>query len=71
MAVMDRKKYMDKVEGLLAQPTFKIINSDPTNKLKAKLKQKLKKIKMETNIEEVCIGPCMLPLVTYTIKSYQ
>ena len=34
MVVMDRKEYMDKVEGLLAQPAYKTINSDPTNKLK-------------------------------------
>ena len=31
---------------------YKTINSDPTNKLKAKLIQKLKKIKRETNMEE-------------------
>ena len=42
MVVMDRKEYMDKVEGLLAQPAYKTINSDPTNKLKAKLILKLK-----------------------------
>ena len=52
MVVMDRKKYMDKVEGLLAQPAYKNISSDPTNKLKAKLIQKLKRIKRETNMEQ-------------------
>ena len=52
MVVMDRKEYMDKVDGLLAQPVYKTITSDPTNKLKAKLIQKLKRIKRETNMEE-------------------
>ena len=50
--VMDRKEYMHKVEGLLAQPAYKTINSDSTIKLKAKLIQKLKRIKRETNLEE-------------------
>ena len=52
MVVMDRKEYLDTVEGLLAQLAYKTINSDPTNKLKAKLIQKLKSIKRETNLEE-------------------
>ena len=52
MVVMDRKEYIDKVEGLLAQLAYKTINSDPTNKLKAKLIQKLKRIKRKTNMEE-------------------
>ena len=52
MVVMDRKEYLDKVEGLLAQPAYKSITSDHTNKLKAKLIQKLKGIKRETNMEE-------------------
>ena len=42
MVVMDRKKYLDTVDGLLAQLVYKPITSDPTNKLKAKLIQKLK-----------------------------
>ena len=52
MVVMDRKECMDKVKGLLAQPAYKTISSDPTNKLKAKLIQKLKRIKRKTNMEE-------------------
>ena len=52
MVVMNRKEYRDEVEGLLAQPAYKTINSDPTNKLKAKLIQKLKRIKRETNMKE-------------------
>ena len=52
MVVMDRKEYMDKVEDLLTQLAYKTISSDPTNKPKAKLIQKLKRIKRETNMEE-------------------
>ena len=48
MLVMDRTEYMDKVEGLLAQLAYKTITSDPTIRLKAKLVQKLKRIKRET-----------------------
>ena len=52
MVVMDRKEYVDEVEGLLAQLAYKTITTDPTNKLKAKLIQKLKRIKRETNMGE-------------------
>ena len=52
MVVMDRKEYMEKVEGLLAQLAYRTINADPTNKLKAKLILTLKRIKSETNMEE-------------------
>ena len=52
MVVMDRKEYMDKVEGLLTQLAYKTITTDPTNKLKAKLIQKLKRFKRETNMGE-------------------
>ena len=61
MVVMDRKEYMDKVEGLLTQLAYKIITTDPTNKLKAKLIQKLKRIKRETNMGQGIIRPCTLP----------
>ena len=37
MVVMNKKDYIDKESNLLAQPVYRAINSDPTNKLKAKL----------------------------------
>ena len=52
LVAMDRKEYLDKVEGLLTQLAYKTITSDPTNKLKVKLIQKLKRIKRKTNMEE-------------------
>ena len=62
MVVMDRKEYIDKVEGLLVQPTYRTITSDPTNKLKAKLIQKLKESKGKLIWMKVCIAPCTLPV---------
>ena len=43
MVVMDRKEYVEKLKGLLAQPVYRTIAADPTNKLKARLIQTLKK----------------------------
>ena len=34
MVVIDRKEYMEEVEGLLTQPAYKTITTDPTNELK-------------------------------------
>ena len=50
--VLDRKEYIEKTEALLVQPVYKTINKDPTNKLKARLIQTLRKIKRETNMGE-------------------
>ena len=55
MVVMDRKDYQEKVEGLLASTTYKAISTDPTNKLKVQLIQKVRRIKRETNMDE---GTC-------------
>ena len=56
MVVMDRKEYIENVDSLLTQPAYKTITTDPTNKLKAKLIQKLKRIKRETNTVEGIYG---------------
>ena len=52
LVVMDRKDYQDKIEGLLATPAYRTFTTDPTNRLKAQLIQKLRRIKRETNMEE-------------------
>ena len=52
LVVMDRKEYQERIEGLLATPAYRAITMDPTNKLKAQLIQKLRRIKRETNMEE-------------------
>ena len=50
MVVMDRKEYVEKVEGLWAQLAYRTITADPANKLKARLIQTLKRIKRDTNM---------------------
>ena len=60
MVVMDRKEYMEKVEGLLVQPAYRTIHADL--QIKAKLILTLKRIQRETNMGEVCIGPFTLPV---------
>ena len=35
MVVLDKDKYIEKAEKLLAQPNYRSIDRDPTNKLKA------------------------------------
>ena len=43
MVVLDKNDYVDRVEGLLVQLAYRTINTDPTNKLKARLILTLKK----------------------------
>ena len=45
MVVMDREDYINKVQELLAQPAYRSISKDPTNKVKAQLITKLRKDK--------------------------
>ena len=40
------------MEGLLASTAYKTISTDPTNKLKVQLIQKLRRLKRETNMDE-------------------
>ena len=53
MVVMDRKEYQERVEkNLLASTPYKTIPADPTNKIKAQIIQKLRRLKRETNMDE-------------------
>ena len=52
MVVMDREDYISKVQQLLAKPAYRPIPRDPTNKVKAQLITKLRKIKKEDNLDE-------------------
>ena len=52
MLVMDRDDYNSKAEDLLHQQTYRLIPSDPTNKLKNRLITLLKKIKTEGGLSE-------------------
>ena len=44
--------YISKAEALLAQPAYKTIPRDPTNKIKAQLITKLRRIKRDKNLDE-------------------
>ena len=50
--VLDKKEYLEKPEALLGQLDYRTINRDPTNKLKARLIQTLRRIKRDTNMGE-------------------
>ena len=51
--VMDKEDYVKKADGLLNQPTHRIISSDPTTKFKNKLINLLKSIKTEGGMNEI------------------
>ena len=52
MVVLDKKEYLEKAEALLVQLAYRTIDRDPTNKLKARLIQTLRRIKRDSNIGE-------------------
>ena len=52
MVVLDKKEYLEKAETLLAQLAYRTIDKYPTNKLKARLIQTLRRIKRATNTGE-------------------
>ena len=45
MVVMDREDYINKANNFVSQPAYRTIDSDPTNKLKAKPITLLRNIK--------------------------
>ena len=49
---MDKEGYVNKVQELLAQPAYRLLPRDPTNKIKAKLITKLRTIEKDNNLEE-------------------
>ena len=52
MVVMDKEEYVSKAQELLAQPVYRSIPSDPTNKIKVQVITKLRRIKRENNLDE-------------------
>ena len=56
VVVLDKKDYLEKGQNLLAQPAYRTIERDPTNKLKAKLITMLRKIKRESGLEETSMN---------------
>ena len=49
---MDKEEYICKAQELLSQPPYKGIPKDPTNKIKAQLITKLRRIKKDSNLDE-------------------
>ena len=69
MVVMDREEYVNKVQELLSQPAYRLLPRDPTNKIKAQLITKLRKIKKENNLEEVHTGGSCLSCTAVKLDS--
>ena len=69
LVVMDRKDYIDKATNLLAQPAYRTIDRDPTNKLKTKLITILRRIKRESGLED-SIYKHMYPIRCTSPKFY-
>ena len=52
MVVLDKEEYNNKARDLLSTPAYKEIPKDPTNKIKAQLITKLRRIKKDRNLDE-------------------
>ena len=52
LVVMDKEEYISKVQELLSQPAYKGIPKDPTNKIKGQPITKLRRIKMDSNLDD-------------------
>ena len=52
MVIIDKEDYNNKPWELLAKPAYRVIPRDPTNKIKAQIITKLRKVKKETNMDE-------------------
>ena len=67
---MDKQKYMKKAKILLEDSnTYRPIPTDPTNKHKAKVISILKKIKIETGMDETTYKK-MCPMGASSLKFY-
>ena len=52
MVVLDKEDYIQKAGNLLEQSVYKTIDRDPTNSIKAKLAQILRRLKREIGMDE-------------------
>ena len=52
LVVLDKEDYINKAQELLSQPTYKEISKYPTNKRKAQLITKLRRIKKDSNLDK-------------------
>ena len=83
MVIMDRQDYISKAINLLSQNTYRSIQLDPTNTIKTKLINILKRVKSETGLSnetyKLCtpqvvspqvLWPTQDPQARYPIKAY-
>ena len=68
MVVMDRQDYISKSNNL-AQPAYRPIPKDPTNKIKAKLITILRKVEKETGLDDNTYK-CTHPMECNVLKFY-
>ena len=65
MVVMDKEDYTDKALLVLANTsTYRIINKDPTTKLRNKLTQTLRDIKQNEGLSDPTTEKCIQPVPT-------
>ena len=58
--ILEKKDYIEKTKQLLQDTnTYRTIQADPTTKLKNRLITKLKKIKLDTGLDEPHIKECI------------
>ena len=57
MVIMDRQDYINKANHLLNQNTYKSIAKDPTNSIKNKLINILKRVKTKTGLDSNTYKP--------------
>ena len=69
LVVIDKEEYIQKAHSLLDQLAYKTIDRDPTNRIKTKVIQILRRLKRETRIDEG-MYKAMYPTSYITPKSY-
>ena len=79
MVIMERQDYVNKSNILLNQPTYRAIPPDPTNTIKNKLINILKRVKRQTGLESVtyklmyptgCVPPSFMGSTKYTHQTH-
>ena len=64
MVLMDREDYINRAKDLLVQPAYRAIPADPTNRIKAQLMTKLRRIKRVPTWMRVCTKLCISLVVS-------
>ena len=67
MVMMDRQDYINKSNNFLNQPTYRAIPQDPTNTIKNKLINILKRVKNQTGLDSITYKS-MYPQVVFPLS---